>query len=183
MASSPPDHPFSLLLYSTSQPTFTIAARLSRPALRAIIGSVSLVWLMHYKSSPGLAYPPTALTVSHLHVAATCPVHAESLRKGTSGHPQTAGTLGENREENLTDRKAERHRQGIRQTFIRKKNHGDFSRWVCVWMEIRIERVLVSTFLIRALATTEHAEVFLSLSNLRRVYIAQLKNVHIFSLI
>lgn len=46
-------------------------------------------------------------------------------------------------------------------------------------MEIRIERVLVSTFLIRALATTEHAEVFLSLSSRRGVYIAQLKNVHI----
>lgn len=69
--------------HSTSQPTSAITASLSLHALMAIIGSVSLVWLMHYKSSPGLAYPPTVLTDSHLHVAATCSVHAESLSKST----------------------------------------------------------------------------------------------------
>ena len=65
----------------TSQPTPTITAWLSLCALTAIIGSLTLVWLMHYKSSSGLAYPLTALPDSHLHVAATCSVHAERLRK------------------------------------------------------------------------------------------------------
>nr|XP_046257349.1 uncharacterized protein LOC124065723 [Scatophagus argus] len=36
---------------------------------------------MHYESSPGLAYPLTVLTDSHLHDTTTCSVHAQSLCK------------------------------------------------------------------------------------------------------
>lgn len=143
--------PLTILFPSccTSQPTLTIIAQLSRSrALSSIIGSVSLVWLMHYKSSPGpglsssRAYTFTPPCRRYMSCARW------ELQQKHSRRPQTAGSWGENIK---TKKKKKREREkkksagsrGGRETRERSichksKYHQEESQerfWVSLWRD------------------------------------------------
>ena len=130
---------------------------LSLRALRAIIGSVSSDWLMFYKSSPGLANPPTALQIhtfpsmSPHHVLYTLRAFAPNWL--LCWHPGWT----QRREQGSAGKQDSREALGERIAVTGPNHYQEQSlrlyRWVTVGMQIHQEKAN-SVFVNRAVATT-----------------------------